>query len=201
MQAKSGGWSDCGLTDVGRRQASLLAARLRRELVDTPCGFYASDLKRAWQTAQVIAQATGLTPAPEPGLSAFNNGIAAGMTAVEARKHFVPRTDPALDWRPYPGAESWRQFYHRVEAAIARLAMSEAEVLLLVTHSGAIVAITLWWLQLGVEKALEVAFDSSPASLPVLRQNRWSERTIERLNDTAHLQAAGLASPMRLDSG
>jgi hypothetical protein len=30
--------------------------------------------------------------------------------------------------------------------------------------------------------------------LSVLRTNQWNERTIERLNDTAHLYAAGLLS-------
>jgi ADP-ribose pyrophosphatase YjhB (NUDIX family) len=43
-----------------------------------------------------------------------------------------------------------------------------------------------------------MSFDALPASLSVLSVTRWSERTIERLNDTAHLYAEGLSETIRL---
>jgi len=189
----TGGWTDTGLTDLGRRQAVCLASRLKREISDTPCRLYCSDLKRALETAEIIGKEIGVTPNPAPELRAPNNGVAAGQSIEEARQHLLELTRPVLDWQPYPQAETWRQFYSRVAAYMERRTRNRAAPLLVVTHAGTLINIVAWWLQLDVDMLCKVSFDASPASLSVLRVNEWNERTIERLNDTAHLHAARLS--------
>ena len=56
--------------------------------------------------------------------------------------------------------------------------------------------IIAWWLGLEVES--RTFFNIAPASLTVLTVNRWGERTLERMNDTAHLYAMGLVNPIQL---
>ena len=60
------GHLDIDLNDTGRWQANRVAQALA--LAGEPIdALYASDLKRAWDTAGAIAAATGATPnAPEP---------------------------------------------------------------------------------------------------------------------------------------
>jgi probable phosphoglycerate mutase len=113
----TGGWSSTSLTELGRRQVEALASRLERELT-SPCLLYHSDIRRATQTAEIIAEATGITPIPEPGLREFNNGVAADKTTAEAEKLYTPPTDPIMDWQPYPEAETWREFYDRVSGCM-----------------------------------------------------------------------------------
>jgi broad specificity phosphatase PhoE len=194
----TGGWTDTGLTELGRRQSVCLASRLKRELGDTPCRLYCSDLKRALQTAEIIGQEIGVTPNPVPELRAPDNGIVAGKSQQEAKQYALELTTPVLDWQPYPQAETWRQFYSRVAVCMDRLARNQDAPLLLVTHAGTIINIVAWWLQLDIDMLGKVSFETLPASLSVLRVNEWKERTIERLNDTAHLYAVGLAEGIRL---
>lgn len=191
----TGGWTDDSLTELGRLQSARVAARLKREIADIPYRVYCSDLQRAVQTAEVIGGEIGVTPKPMVELREFNNGVAAGKRKDEAKEHESELTDPALDWRPCPEGETWREFYLRVCACMERLTRRE-KALILVTHWGTIVNIVAWWLQLDVLSRF--SFDASPAGLSVLRLNRWGEPTVERLNDTAHLEAEGLSEGMRL---
>ena len=177
---------------MGRHQAACLASRLKREIGDAPCHLHCSDLKRALQTAEIIDSEIGVTPNPDPELRELNNGVAAGKSLEEAKQYALELTKPALDWQHYPQAETWRQFYSRVAACMDRFTRDQEALLLLVTHAGTIINIVAWWLQLDIDMLCKVSFETSPASLSVLRVNRWNEHAIERLNDTAHLYAAGL---------
>ena len=193
VNGMTGGWTDTGLTDLGRRQAACLASRLKQELEDAPVRFYCSDLKRALETAEIVGQEIGVTPKLDPGLREFNNGVAAGMMREEADKLQCELTEPFIDWQPYPEAETWAQFYRRVADAMAPLVEEQEELLLLVTHGGTLVNIVVWWLQMSGRVFPEVSFGAHPASISVLRVNQWGEHVLERSNDTAHLYAAGLA--------
>jgi probable phosphoglycerate mutase len=189
----TGGWTDTGLTDLGRRQAACLASRLERELGDAPLRFCCSDLKRALETAEIVGQELGITPQPVPELREFNNGIAAGMTREEGDKLRREPSEPLSDWQPYPEAETWGQFYRRVAGCMDRLVEGQEELLLLVTHGGTLVNIVAWWLQLDGKARSKASFDSHPTGISVLHVNHWGGHELERLNDTAHLHAAGLA--------
>jgi probable phosphoglycerate mutase len=190
----TGGWTDTGLTERGRRQAACLAERLQHELDGRACRFVCSELARATQTAQAIADATGLAPTFDAGLKEYNNGLAAGKTWQEASQMMAAQTEPILDWRPYPQAETRREFHQRVVACLERMT-ADSTLLLLVTHGGTIIHIVSWWLGLEVDQTSQVSFAVAPASLSVLTINGWRNHTLERLNDTAHLQAMGLTYP------
>ena len=198
VNGMTGGWTDTGLTELGRRQAACLASRLKREIEDAPCRMLSSDLKRAFQTAQIVGKEIGVRPEPVPALREFNNGIAAGMTVEAAKSYFREPTEPLHDWQPYPEADTWRRFYSRVSSCMDRLAEHRDGLLLLVAHAGTINNVVAWWLQLEIEKLSKVSFAASPASISVLNVNQWSEHVVERLNDTAHLYAEGLSDRIPL---
>lgn len=188
-----GGWTDTELTELGRRQVEALAARLKKEICGSQVTILCSDLKRAMQTAEIIGRALDLTPQPAPELRELNNGIAAGMTKDEARRYFREPTHPLVDWKPYPEAETWRQFYHRVAAFMEYSSDRFDDSVLVVTHGGTIIQIISWWLRLDMDTISNVSFKTDPASITALGTSTLDERTIERLNDTAHLYAASLS--------
>ena len=73
----------CAVIGFGRRQAELVAERLAEQKIDA---IYASDLRRAWETAQIIAEKSGLQVIPEPRLRELKFGVLEGLTFDEAQK-------------------------------------------------------------------------------------------------------------------
>ena len=71
-QKKWQGWSDIPLNKAGRKQAQLLAHRLKHEVIDV---LYTSDLKRAVETAHAIAKSVNLQLIKTKKLRERNIGI------------------------------------------------------------------------------------------------------------------------------
>jgi len=187
-----GHWTDTALSDLGRRQAAAVAARLKDEIAGLPCRLASSSLKRAAQTADAIAEALGIDPAGidrAADLREYNDGKAQGGT-LEALRGTAP--DGA--------AESWQTFYDRVAACMERLTAGEDRLLVVVSHYGAMINIVTWWLGVGLAYGdARVSFDAQLACITVLRENRQGRHTIERLNDLAHLMPEGLCRPIQLE--
>ena len=193
----TGGWTDTGLTALGRHQALRLARRLETELRGVPLALYTSDLRRTAETAAYVGEALGVHPVPCRALREFDNGMAAGKTLGEARLLEAPRRPPYEDWQPYPGAETTRRFRARVAALLDSLREGPDALAVLVTHEGTLRHIVWWWLGLDLEAAAGRSVECLPTGLTVLRTNAWGERVIERLNDTAHLADPERAEPLR----
>lgn len=183
----TGGWTDSRLTELGRRQALQTGEYLATLIGNGSFQFYASDLSRAAETAELMAQSLPIRPIPAPGLRELNNGAAANLANEEAAKIALPMTDPLVDWTPYPGAESWRAMSERVEAFLGSIRDDEHDLTLLVMHSGSANAAICWWLGLGIGQS-NIAFELDPCSISRLNVNRWGERNVVKINDTAHLK-------------
>jgi broad specificity phosphatase PhoE len=193
-----GGWSQTALTELGRRQARLVARRLKVELGGVECVSYHSDLLRAAQTAEIIAEETGLTIVPEPGLREINNGIATGKTVEEARAFYREPTHPLLDWRAYPDGETWRECYLRITGCMERITRSLEGPLLIVAHGGTVVNVVAWWLRIPMEALSDISFLTSNTGITILVETPLGERAIERHNDVAHLHSKGMGPPFPL---
>ncbi len=187
----TGGWSQTPLTEKGRDQVRALATRLERDLKGVDYAFYCSDLKRAHQTADIIAEAVGREPIPSRELREFNNGVAADRAEEEVAHLYRPPSEPIMDWQPYPEAETWRRFYRRITAFMDEVHAEEDRPTLIVSHGGTIVNLVAWWIRLEEASLSYTTFHTSPASLSVLNVTPLNERAVERLNDTAHLHKLG----------
>jgi len=80
-QKKWQGWSDVPLNKAGRKQAQLLAHRLKHEVIDV---LYTSDLKRAVETARAIAKSVNLQVIKTKKLRERNIGILEGVNFQES---------------------------------------------------------------------------------------------------------------------
>jgi len=143
---------------------------------------------RASQTAEYIANALGLECQRDPALREINNGIAVNMTWEEAKQLELPETQPLWHWLPYPQAESWSMMTERVFAGMERIERVCPSTAVIVAHGFSGVATIQWWLRLDEHHRQNITFQLSAASITELSLSSRQERTIVRLNDTAHLQ-------------
>jgi 2,3-bisphosphoglycerate-dependent phosphoglycerate mutase len=131
------GHLDIPLSANGRWQAERLAEALRGEPIKA---IYASDLTRAWETAQYVGQAQGLPVTKEIGLRERDFGDFEGKTFAEIE---VLLPEQSMRWRKrdpefYPtGGESLIALRTRVLEAATRLAaLHPGEQIALVGHGG-----------------------------------------------------------------
>lgn len=141
------GHLDTSLSDLGREQARRTGIWLLEQgITDGPT--IASPLRRATETAQIIAAEAHLAPPqPEPALKELNVGIFEGMTLSEIRRnepaHFARFTRES--WDGVPEAEtagelaaralvSWQRMIAEANAA----AGDGAVPVVAVTHGGLI---------------------------------------------------------------
>jgi broad specificity phosphatase PhoE len=138
------GQLDPELSAAGRTQAAALATRLAAE--ETPFAAVAcSDLRRARQTAAILAMALGLPePASVPGLRERRAGRWEGLTSPEIEERFPGALER---WRrgevvDQPGGEPWGAFTIRVVAALAELARGNFPLpAVVVAHQGVLRAL------------------------------------------------------------
>jgi probable phosphoglycerate mutase len=138
-----GGWSQCALTTEGMHQVAALTDYIgvNANLLKIR-HIYSSDLPRALQTAQPIADKLGLKIVYTPQFREVNNGVLAGMKNDVALLKYPNLFWNQLDWdQCYPEGESPKEFYERIHNAwlefSKRIALSNENVVL-VTHGGVI---------------------------------------------------------------
>jgi probable phosphoglycerate mutase len=130
------GQSDPPLNDLGREQARELATSLTGQHVDA---IYASDLRRARETAEILAAELGLPVVVDADLRELHFGDWEGSTIEELTAEFP---DAVERWRsgdeiPWAGGETREQMAERVRRAVRRLAAThDGGQILLVAHGG-----------------------------------------------------------------
>jgi len=182
------GQTDTELNDVGREQARQVAARLADQAFDAA---YASDLKRAWETAQIIAEQTDVDVQSEPRLREIKFGMIEGLTWAEANEKHPEVLQHWLEDRdqPPPGGESASDFTARVESLIAHLvAHHDGQTVLLVAHGGPLAEVIRLALKMPPEGrwAFEIR-NTSISELHVYTDDDGRFARLARLNDTGHL--------------
>ena len=135
------GFSCTGLTDEGRRQAAALRDRLARTGEAAADVLYASVMRRAVETAEIIAPALGVADVVEDcDLCEIHVGEADGMAWQEAVERFGPfdfSRRPDARWTP--SGESWVEFVERVGARLDRVAEEHAgETVVVACHGGVV---------------------------------------------------------------
>jgi probable phosphoglycerate mutase len=155
-----------------------------------------SSLRRARQTALIIARKMGLELQVYTSLVDLNNGMAAGKTHAQAKSYANPPSEPLVDWQPFPQAETWSQFFQSVSDFMDQFVANQDMPAIPVTHSANIHVIIAWWLELSIES--RTYFEVFPASITVLKMSKWGNKSIERMNDSAHLHMHGMPNPIKL---
>ena len=182
------GQDDVPLNPRGRRQAAVLAERLVGERIHA---LYASDLQRAWETAQPIAAGAGLAATLEPHWREISFGDWEGLTYrdIEQRDLDALRAWQADPSRfPPPRGETLTQVVNRVREAYGDLLTRHAgHTVALVAHGGPLRL--LLCLALGLPPQRHWQWRLDPGSISELYVDEQGA-VLMRLNDTHHLDAA-----------
>ena len=141
-QTRIQGHLDSPLNEEGMAQALLLAERLAPEPFDH---FYASDLGRALQTAQPLADRTGKQPIADRRLRERGLGVFQGLTSAECQRAYPEDYQRFHSRDPdhaMPGGESIRELNRRIAALFEDLASRHSgERVVAVTHGGVLDAL------------------------------------------------------------
>jgi broad specificity phosphatase PhoE len=134
-QGRFQGHADPPLSDAGREQARALAMELDGT---PPAAVFASDLRRAAETAEIVAEHFGVPVLTDPELREVDVGEWSGLTWAEIEERF-PEAVARYHERGHGWefGESYEHMAERVLAALGRIAeRHDGERILVVLHGG-----------------------------------------------------------------
>jgi len=182
------GHSDIELNERGLEQARCLAARMPEE--GSFDAIYASPLRRAYRTAELVGHALKMPIVADARLLERSLGQLEGLTLAEIREKFpdVHRAWHEGGVRPHiPGEESRESFVQRTRDFIRDVRAQYATGrVLAITHGGTVNMLLMAGLEIDSERPLPFHIDN--ASINIVQ---WGERgaRLRVLNDTCHLSA------------
>jgi probable phosphoglycerate mutase len=184
------GQDSCGgLTPLGIAQAEALRDRLAADASLRPDRILVSTMRRAVQTAEIVAAPIGLVVEQHADLIERTSGEAEGLRVEEYIEKYGKA--PWTDWtNPLsPGGESGAEFSARVTAALDRVAREAAgQSVWIVCHGGVIMstAVGRWPGGSGDLSSIPLAspMNSSISEWVVGADGAW---TMARFNDHTHL--------------
>lgn len=154
-------------------------------------GFYASDLKRAFETAEVIGSAVGVQPESAASLREIFLGQWEGLTTEEIAGRNPEAWASWLeepDWDLVPDGEGAARFEARVSAALDGILQRNQEGDVLVVTHGGVIQVALHRVVGRASRGL-FPFKIQNASISIL-ERRGGRMIIGGVNDVAHLESA-----------
>jgi broad specificity phosphatase PhoE len=141
LEGRWQGLAELPLNDLGREQAAALASRLEHVPL---AAVYASDLRRARETALAVAERKGLPVRALRELREIDVGSWTGLARAEVQERFPEAYAQvrARTGRGWEGGETYAEMARRILAALRRIAGEHPEeTVLVVTHSEPIRAV------------------------------------------------------------
>ena len=153
------GRADPPLNDIGREQARVLAAALHTESF---AAAYTSPLRRAAETAAILAGALQVDAVPDASLMEVDVGSWSGLTRTEVEARFPEGFARWLEYgHGWDDGETYDELGARVVSGLADIAARHpGDVVLAVTHGGPI--------RSALAAAQRVSFDEARRSIHVI---------------------------------
>lgn len=188
------GQTDIPLNELGRDQAMKAADRLSSIEVHS---IYTSDLKRASETAQIIARPHMLDPIEEPNLREIHLGEFQGLTTSEVRERYpeagrIPEGTHIEDLKQSGIKESRAQLFKRAASIFDEIATTHFDdTLIIVTHGGVLRCLLNHVLQSNSNYHGDIfysyAINFYNCSISLVESTRENRFEIGFLNDYSHL--------------
>ena len=184
------GFLNTDLDETGIRQAECAAERLRDEKFDC---IFSSDLKRAMQTAQIIAHFHDLEVVPVKELREWHLGDLEGRPCAELKKQYPEIMHCfSLDGGEVvgPRRESRLEFFRRVADCLESMAEKHAgKRILLITHGGVLRAVFRHVVGMVTAQAMIPVTSNASYTHFVKRDKLWQ---LCCWNDVSHLKSVGV---------
>ena len=184
------GRSDIPLSEPGRRQAELLAERLKLIPLEA---LYSSPLKRAVETARLISQLTGLQPILDERLVELDYGEWEGRSLADILKNDL-ETYRTWDADPArvapPGGETGLAAQHRIVSFLDSLAAKHPQGHVLVVFHKTVCRLAICHV-LGMSPSeYRRRLILGNAALSTIQSQPWGWQLVT-FNDTSHLSELG----------
>ena len=155
------GQNDIDLSPLGHSQAEITGKYLKNKNIDV---IYSSDLKRAYHTAEHIADRCGAELIRTEKLREINAGLWQGKTLDYLEKNFKNYSVwlENIGLAVCDGGESVKQLQMRISRELAKIAAeNDGETVCIVTHATPIRVMECLWRSLPIEKAALVPWVSN----------------------------------------
>ena len=182
-----GSWTDWDLTEAGRQQADRIGLKLKQELEGKEVILYTSDLKRARQTADMIAERLHLIPIEKTELRERNLGRCCGKSVQWLRENLECQ-ERTIDDRLFSDAESRRDEWNRLRPFYDSVMAADSKNVIIVSHGDLLSVFNSMFLGLGVEtlNSCEVFGLAGGVSQMIVRDD--GKRIIRRISDMSFMQ-------------
>ena len=182
-----GSWTDWNLTELGKQQADQIAAKLKQELAGKDAVLYTSDLKRAKQTADSIADQLQIVPVVKTELRERNLGKCCGKSVQWLREN-LECEEKTIDDRLFSDAESRRNEWNRLKPFFDQVMAEGSENIIIVSHGDLLSVFNAMFLGLGVESlnSCEMFGFAGGVSRMIVRDD--GKRIIKQISDMSFVR-------------
>lgn len=184
-QRTQGKSNDIELAEEGRRQAESIAKRLKNDDIDL---FFSSNLKRAFETASIIATEHNKEVIPYEELGEINFGCFEGLKYSEIKeKHkevfSIWHENPGI--ARIPGGETLMELKERVLTKLHQLLNeNHGKNILIVSHGITIKVIIAALMGIDLGNIHKIRQDNTGLNIFEYKEGKF---TLHLLNDTCHL--------------
>lgn len=186
VEDRFAGETDVALSEIGRRDARAIGARLASERI---AAFYASTLERALETARLIAEPHGMSVVARPELREMSHGRWESKTRADVERLYP---EEYAQWEADPfsfapeGGETGREVTERAFPALLDIVASHPEEQVVVVSHKATIRLLICAL-IGVEpREYRDRLDQSPGALNILDFREPPRARLALFNDTSH---------------
>ena len=181
--------SNVPLNETGLAQAQAVAARIAQGW--HPAALYASPIKRAMQTAQIIGERCQLTPIPYQGIIDIDFGQWTGLPFDEVKQRWPEELD---NWIAHPGethipgGESLAEMHLRARQALRELSVRHSgQTIILVGHTVINRVLIMETVDIPDDCFWYIGQDT--CALNLIRAEINGRYSLLSLNDTCHLSS------------
>jgi probable phosphoglycerate mutase len=186
-----GSWTDWDLTDLGKSQADHIGKKLKTELEGKDVVIYSSDLKRAKQTAELIAKYLGTEPILRQELRERNLGKCCGKSVQWLREN-IEHDEKTVDDRMFSDGESRRDCWNRLRSFYEDVMASDEEIIIIVSHGDLLSLWNAMYLGLSVESFYDVDIHGPAGGVSHFYIGEDGKHKVRHINDMSYVMQTGL---------
>ena len=182
-----GSWTDWDLTELGKQQADNIGSNLKSELEGKDFIIYSSDLLRAKQTAEIVAQHFVVTPILKKELRERNLGKCCGKSVQWLRDN-IECQEKTIDDRLFSDAENRREEWNRLKPFFDSIMADDSENILIVSHGDLLSVFNAMFLGLNVESINNGEIFGLAGGVSQMFENNEGKRFIKRISDMSYMR-------------
>ena len=182
-----GSWTDWDLTDLGKAQAENIGRNLRAETGNQDFVLYSSDLRRAQQTAAIVARYFGISPILKPALRERNLGKSCGKSVQWLRAN-IECQERTVDDKMFHDAESRRDVYDRLRPFFDEMTANPCPQIMIVSHGDLLSVLNIMLLGLPAESLNRFELSGLAGGVSHILLQDDGKTVFKRMSDMSYIE-------------